>query len=57
MQSQSPESKKDMIILDHVQKRAMKIIKGLEYLLWEKLREHGLFSLEKGRHGDFLNMV
>lgn len=39
-----------MIILEHVQKRAMKIIKGREYLLWEeKLREWGLFSLEKGR--------
>lgn len=39
-----------MIMLEYVQKKAIKISKGLEYLLWEKkLRELEPFSLEKGR--------
>lgn len=38
--------KKDMDILDHIQKRAIKMIKGLQHLSYERLKEITLFSLE-----------
>ena len=45
-----PQHKEDMELLERVQRRDMKIIKGLEHLSYEeRLRDYFLFSLEKRR--------
>ena len=56
IQMWSPQYRRDMDLLECVQRRATKMMQGMEHLSYEdRLRELGLFSLHKRRlQGDMI---
>ena len=50
IQMWSPQYRRDMDLLECIQRRVTKMIQGMEYLSYkDRLRELGLFSLKKRR--------